>query len=62
MRLPQAHIVEVDAVGTGDPPFTVRTVRDNPARPGAVTGDATYNSFLASLLRSGGRGPGIHFC
>jgi aspartate dehydrogenase len=57
-----AHIVEVDAVGPGNPPFTIRTVRDNPAQPGAVTGNATYNSFLSSLLRSGGRGPGFHFC
>mmetsp|Transcript_938 Transcript_938/g.2760 ORF Transcript_938/g.2760 Transcript_938/m.2760 type:complete len:292 (-) Transcript_938:619-1494(-) len=57
-----AHIVEVDAIGPGNPPFTIRTVRDNPAKPGAVTGNATYNSFLSSLLRSGGRGSGFHFC
>lgn len=58
----EAHIVEVEAVGKGDPPLVVRTVRDNPAKPGAVTGNATYNSFLSSLLGSGGRGPGFHFC
>eukprot|EP00051_Salpingoeca_urceolata_P016070 m.211927 g.211927 ORF g.211927 m.211927 type:complete len:355 (+) comp18582_c0_seq2:1574-2638(+) len=58
----EAHVVEIEAVGPGSPPFTVKTVRYNPALPGAVTGNATYNSFLSSLKRSGGRGNGVHFC
>ena len=37
-------------------------VRRNPASPGAVTGSATYASFLSSLLRVGGRGAGVHLC
>ena len=30
--------------------FTVKTVRHNPAVSGAVTGNATYASFLSSML------------
>ena len=30
--------------------FTVSTVRKNPAKVGAVTGSATYVSFLSSML------------
>jgi len=59
------HIVEVEVEGPVGPSggqFTVRTERRNPARPGAVTGSATYNSFLSSLLRAGGKGPGFHLC
>ena len=29
---------------------------------GAVTGSATYASFLSSLVRVGGKGPGVHIC
>ncbi|KAG7243684.1 hypothetical protein INR49_011241, partial [Caranx melampygus] len=42
------HVVEVEA--TGPDGFSVHTVRRNPARLGAVTGSATYNSFWHSLL------------
>ncbi|KAA0705844.1 putative L-aspartate dehydrogenase [Triplophysa tibetana] len=42
------HIVEVEA--TGPDGFMVKTVRKNPAKLGAVTGNATYNSFWSSLL------------
>lgn len=35
---------------TGSEGFAVHTVRRNPARLGAVTGSATYNSFWNSLL------------
>ncbi|XP_061740698.1 aspartate dehydrogenase domain-containing protein isoform X2 [Nerophis ophidion] len=42
------HVVEVEV--TGPDGFSVRTVRRNPARLGAVTGSATYNSFWSSLL------------
>jgi len=62
----QAHVIEIEAEG---PPkenfedvFKVKTVRYNPAKPGAVTGNATYGSFLSSLLLSTGKGPGFHFC
>jgi hypothetical protein len=58
----EAHVIEIEAVGPGDPPFTVNTVRHNPAKPGAVTGNATYASFLSSMVRACGHGPGIHFC
>merc|ERR1712080_128708 len=54
------HVVEVDVegpVGPGGNKFSVRTVRSNPASVGAVTGSATYGSFLPSLLRVGGKGP-----
>lgn len=41
-------MVEVEV--TGPDGFSVNTVRRNPARLGAVTGSATYNSFWNSLL------------
>jgi len=58
-----AHIVEVLATGPGDPAFTIHTVRHNPAKVGAVTGNATYASFLSSMVRANGKGgDGLHFC
>ncbi|KAL6476751.1 hypothetical protein MHYP_G00152500 [Metynnis hypsauchen] len=42
------HLVEVEV--TGPDGFSVKTVRRNPAKLGAVTGSATYNSFWSSLL------------
>lgn len=60
------HIVEVDAWGPGDieagKAFRVHTERWNPADFGAVTGTATFNSFLSSLKNALGRGPGVHLC
>jgi hypothetical protein len=59
------HVVEVEVegpVGPGGNRFTSHTVRRNPASRGAVTGSATYGSFLSSLLRAGGRGAGTHLC
>lgn len=47
-RLSDYHVVEVDVMGSGG--FSVNTVRRNPAKLGAVTGSATYNSFWNSLL------------
>ncbi|KAK7481556.1 hypothetical protein BaRGS_00027205 [Batillaria attramentaria] len=48
------HIVEVEVWGPGDisagRAFHTHTVRRNPAAPGAVTGSATYASFLSSVL------------
>ena len=48
------HIVEVEAWGPGDiaagKAFHTHTVRSNPATLSAVTGTATYASFLSSVL------------
>ena len=55
-----AHIVDIEI--TGPDGFFVKTTRHNPAKRTAVTGMQTYNSFLSSLMHSGGRGPGVHFC
>lgn len=59
-----AHIVEVDVLGPGAEQnlFTVKTIRHNPAASGAVTGNATYASFLSSLLGAHSQGPGLHLC
>jgi aspartate dehydrogenase len=61
----QAHIITIDVTspaGSDGQAFKVSTVRFNPAAAGAVTGNATYASFLSSLLLAHGRGGGIHFC
>eukprot|EP00054_Salpingoeca_dolichothecata_P018439 m.113306 g.113306 ORF g.113306 m.113306 type:complete len:286 (+) comp22872_c0_seq2:103-960(+) len=60
----EAHIVEIDVTGPGEPSneFSVKTVRHNPAKVGAVTGNATFASFLSSMLRARGLGNGVHFC
>ena len=42
--------------------FSLDFVKENPAKKGAVTGQATYDSFVFSLMAAGGRGSGIHFC
>lgn len=44
--------MEVDVFGPGEEQnqFTVKTVRHNPAKSGAITGSATYASFLSSML------------
>lgn len=55
-----AHIVEIEVTGKNG--FKVKTIRHNPAKKGAVTGDETYNSFLASLINANGGNSGIHFC
>ncbi|XP_059380432.1 aspartate dehydrogenase domain-containing protein [Carassius carassius] len=54
------HIVEVEV--TGPDGFTVKTVRQNPAKLGAVTGNATYNSFWSSLLVCKGHGGRVYLC
>lgn len=58
------HNVEVDVVGPGSEGnrFSVMTVRSNPAKSGAVTGNATYASFLSSMIGAKGQGPGVHLC
>ena len=60
-----AHVIVVEAKGPETPgygSFVVKSERVNPAPPGAVTGQQTFLSFLASLLRANGAGPGFHFC
>ena len=59
-----AHIVEVEVEGAASaaaPPFKCVSRRFNPAGVGAVTGDATFASFLSSVLDAGGRAGGLHF-
>lgn len=56
----EAHIIEIEVIGKNG--FYVKTTRYNPAKVGAVTGNATYASFLSSLSQSFGRGKGFHFC
>ncbi|XP_072026436.1 aspartate dehydrogenase domain-containing protein-like [Amphiura filiformis] len=60
------HFVEVEVTGPGDvqagKAFTVSTIRKNPAKVGAVTGSATYASFLSSMIGAMGRGSGVHLC
>uniref|UniRef100_A0A3Q2PZF5 Aspartate dehydrogenase domain-containing protein n=1 Tax=Fundulus heteroclitus TaxID=8078 RepID=A0A3Q2PZF5_FUNHE len=47
---------------TGPDGFSVHTVRRNPAKLGAVTGSATYNSFWNSLLICRGHGGTVYLC
>ena len=52
--LTEWHVVQVDAWGPGniadDTAFHCQTIRRNPAKIGAVTGSATYASFLSSVI------------
>ena len=62
-----AHVITIDAQGkkkegSSSPPFRVFTERYNPAAPGAVTGSATYVSFLSSIVETGGKGRGVFMC
>ncbi|XP_036797799.1 putative L-aspartate dehydrogenase isoform X1 [Oncorhynchus mykiss] len=54
------HVVQVEVTGANG--FTVHTVRRNPAKLGAVTGSATYNSFWSSLLVCKGHGGRVYLC
>ncbi|KAL3856234.1 hypothetical protein ACJMK2_011011 [Sinanodonta woodiana] len=60
------HIVEVEVWGPGNiadnTAFYCKTVRRNPAKVGHVTGTATYNSFLSSMMYAHGKGGGFHLC
>lgn len=55
----EAHVITIDVAG-GSAGFKVSTERYNPAKVGAVTGSATYASFLSSMLLASGRGDGLH--
>lgn len=61
----ECHIVEIEVTGPSGEDgqqFTVKTTRTNPCRIGAVTGNATYASFLYSVKRAHGKGGGVHLC
>ena len=60
----EKHVVEVDVEGPGQEQnkFRVLTTRSNPAAKGAVTGAATYGSFLSSLYLAENMGKGVHVC
>ena len=62
-------IIEVRAEGPkkpdGSPGLRITTLRENPSKRGAVTGQATLNSFFSSLTRLCGKSPqgdGVHLC
>ena len=60
-----AHVITIVATGQPQPDgsaLVVRTVRSNPAPPGAVTGSATFASFYSSLFNARGRGAGVFLC
>jgi aspartate dehydrogenase len=58
------HITEVSLYGAGDTDtrYSLDLIRKSPAGAGAVTSSATFDSFLASMLRAHGKGTGMHFC
>lgn len=67
LSLTDMHVVDVELTGPPGPTgrsFAVRTHRENPAEPGAVTGSATITTFWRSLLGCCRlpSTPGIHLC
>ncbi|XP_041093627.1 putative L-aspartate dehydrogenase isoform X2 [Polyodon spathula] len=60
------HVVLVEVTGPefegSGRSFTVKTERRNPAKLGAVTGNATYQSFWSSILVCKGHGGVVHLC
>jgi predicted dinucleotide-utilizing enzyme len=58
------HITEVSLFGEGPPEsrYSLDLIRRSPAGAGAVTSSATFDSFLASMVRAHGKGTGVHFC
>ncbi|XP_051572669.1 aspartate dehydrogenase domain-containing protein-like [Myxocyprinus asiaticus] len=54
------HIVEVEV--TRPDGFSVKTLRQNPAKLGVVRGNVTYNSFWSSLLVCKGHGGRVYLC
>jgi len=61
----EAHVIDIEARGPIRPDgssLSVITQRVNPAAPGAVTGSATYVSFVGSIMQANGRGDGVHLC
>ncbi|BBM82481.1 aspartate dehydrogenase domain-containing protein [Candidatus Uabimicrobium amorphum] len=60
----ESHIIEVELYGAGEGQdcYVEKAQRYNPAKKGAVTGSATYLSFLNSMKRAHGHKNGLHFC
>ncbi|WP_372368834.1 aspartate dehydrogenase domain-containing protein [Candidatus Uabimicrobium sp. HlEnr_7] len=60
----ESHIIEIElyGVGEGQQCYVEKAQRFNPAKKGAVTGSATYLSFLNSMKRAYGHKNGMHFC
>ena len=58
------HITEVSLYGAGAPDarYSLDLIRKSPAGAGAVTSSATFDTFLASMMRATGQGVGLHFC
>ncbi len=58
------HITEVSLYGAGNPNtrYSLDLIRKSPAGAGAVTSSATFDTFLASMIRATGHGAGLHFC
>ena len=54
------HQILIEVGGSNG--FNVISQRDNPCKMGAVTGQATYASFLSSVKNAGGKGSGFHLC
>lgn len=58
------HEIEILALGHPNElgqRFKLHICRSSPAPVGAVTSKATYGSFLESVLKCHGLGPGVHF-
>ena len=58
------HEIEILALGPVNSmgqQFKLHIHRSSPAPVGAVTSKATYGSFLESILKCHGLGPGVHF-
>jgi hypothetical protein len=58
------HEIEIIALGHPNSlgqQFKLHICRSSPAPVGAVTSKATYGSFLESVLKCHGLGPGVHF-
>ncbi|XP_074049874.1 aspartate dehydrogenase domain-containing protein isoform X2 [Macrotis lagotis] len=68
LSLVDRHVIDVELRGPPGPSgqsFCVRTRRENPAEPGAVTGSATLTTFWGSLLACSRRStpkPGVQLC
>ena len=58
------HITEVSLYGAGSPEerYSLELIRKSPAGAGSVTSSATFDTFLASMIRATGQGVGLHFC
>jgi len=60
----ETHEIEILALGkpnASGKQFKLHCSRSSPAPVGAVTSKATYGSFLNSVMKCYGRGPGVHF-